>query len=621
MVRRRHVVLAAGFLSAALLVAAWYLGDRDQPLIPVAQSAPKNSPIEPAVEASATPTPAAAATSTQDPVELRARGTVVDRIADTPMLGATVARTRKGGMTVEARTDESGAFDLPCEKDSNVEIAARGYFVLRERLKCEDGLRFSLTPGVLLEGVVRTPEDAPADGAKVACIEGMQQRPDVETTADDEGLFSLVCGDGELRLNATHPSGGPAWHRVGTVGAGAHVENVVLRIVSGREIRGRVVAADGLPNAAQVLVIPDDDGGSKKPILLRANALGEFQTSIAFTPHTIAAVADDGRTVERSLPGGKDAPSTIELRLPEWETLRGRLEGNASKATVRAFRDRRSIQRNDAAEVRERYSHLLARGSYVRNATVTGHEFVFTGIEPGTYTLMATSELAAGNTTASTSSSGKIVIQMNATATLAVHVRAVDGTPVSGGIEVHYEGGGGGMQSTRLIDGEVTLRNLPTGEVRLRVRPAGRPVPPEKIVAVEAEVNELSWTLPGDFARVTGRVVDAETSKPVVGAFLTTPGTEWYGWNREAGGYSVRTDETGAFTLEISSLDGFVYVWHEAYESKVVSARDAGTIAVTPGAPSSQVRKPKEEFDRIIEEKRAAGTLYEPNRKKEEKPK
>lgn len=608
---RNRIALIAGLVSVCLLAALSYwpaTADRPQ------ASAETPRSTEPPVQQSVatvveSPTPASVV-----------RLSILSRVNRTPLFGAMVKATVAGVTAEEAKTDESGQVELRCasQEGARFEVTARGFHSANEPARCGTDSEILLSPGVLLEGVVVTAAGAPAIGASVECLEGIDMRAHFSTVADARGRFSFVCEDGDLRVRARHSSGVSARLPIGIRGGGSEVTGIELQILASRNVSGRVFDADSKRAVAKILLVRDGDDGrdAGDPVLIATDAEGSFDARVELGPHRIVAVASDGRAALVALPRGIEDVDGIELHLPLGTKLHGRLDGDATDARVIAFPDQKAkaAPLDEAAAMRRRYSLLLSGGSPRHEAVVDGHQFTFTGLDPGTYSLWATSRFADGRVMVSTTASGEVVIPMKATGTLTVRLEAAEGEVLSGGFETLAKMRGGWSKHRGFRGNEFTVDGLLPGEYELRLKPKNRPVPPPRTVEIVAGPNEILWRLDHRFERITGRVVDEGSGAPVAGAQLTTPGRSWFGWNREAGNYVVSTDETGAFTIEVASLDSAIFVWHEKYQSKVVKGRDAATISIAPGAPDDQVRLPKDEFEKVLRELREKGELYEPKR-------
>lgn len=537
------------------------------------------------------------------------KGVVLERTHQSPLRGATVTRRHGGEIAAETQTDESGAFVLGCSEGTEVlRVEARGFFPVEQPMKCRDDLRLILASGALLEGTVLTPAGVPAAQAEVSCIEGMQHRgPD--TTAGDAGRFSLTCREGDLRLVARHPSGKPTWHPVGMVSAGASREGIVIKLQEGRRIAGRVVAASGEPTAAKMIAVSDADGW-ERPTLHPTSDAGEFDLLLGNDAQTIAAVAGDGRVATNRVDAGRADVEGVEVRLPAWGTLRGRLVGDAREIRVTAHRDRRKMKRGDPASIRESFSLLLARGSYFRNAEVDGQSFVFEGVEPGTYTLRASSQFSRGEVTTQFPADGEVVIRLEATATLALRLLTKSGAPVTGSVQLKEEDGGG-ERWMGIRDGSATAPELAIGRYELVVRPNDRP-PATRMIEVQAGLNELTWTLPEGSVRVSGRVVDGSTASPIEGVDVSIAEVSLFGWDRREN-YGTKTDESGSFTIDVTTATDPLFFWHESYAPAVLPANIAD-VRLSPGKASDQVSRPKEELEPILDKLRKEGRLYEPGK-------
>lgn len=67
----------------------------------------------------------------------------------------------------------------------------------------------------------------------------------------------------------------------------------------------------------------------------------------------------------------------------------------------------------------------------------------------------------------------------------------------------------------------------------------------------------------------------------------------------------------GAFSIAVATAETHLFFHRSGYESKVVAASDAATVSLRPGKESDQVRKPKDEYDRIVKELKEKGQILE----------
>lgn len=516
---------------------------------------------------------------------IAAHGIVLDRARDLAIRGAMLRVTRDEESVAETVSDEDGKFTVPCIDGDVVEVHARGYLSHRASLRCADSLRYLLSPAVWIEGRVLEPDGSGAAEARVACTEGIQTRPEAETTADHEGLFSLTCGSGSLRLSAHHASGAPAWQEIGERAPGTTVEGIVLKLGAGRMLAGTVRRADGTAAAAEIIF--HESGHRKNPTLLATGDAGRFRARISEKEHTVAAVDEHGRTVRTVVAAGSADPEPLVLVLPDWLTMRGRLVGDATDATVYAHRDRSTMRRDEPAAVREEFGILLTRGSYFRKALVTGNRFSFEGIEPGTYSLRARSRTATGNVTASTSSGGEIVIVMNPSADLDLTIRWDDGRDAEGRVRVSGEES---QRHTPLRDGKARLTGLAVGPHEIAFVPDDGVVPQPTVVPLVAGENSFTWTVSGEALRIEGVVLDADTARPIPGVRISTPLEDWYGWSNH--GPFVLTDENGRFVVAVANVDSPIFFFHEGHVSRVLPASRASLVRLERGTAAEQVRAP-----------------------------
>lgn len=532
------------------------------------------------------------------------RGTVIDEGSRAPISGASIivregTPWEPGGVLAETVSDSSGRFELPCGEWRFLVVRAAGYEASPRRLQCLDGWFLELSSGVRVDGiVVAASGKRPIPGARVFCARWALQAID-ESVTDGDGTFSLSsCGAGELTLVASHPQTAPGTKDLGKLEPGARRTGVVVELADGRTLVGRVVDAESNPvPLADVVAL--ERGELARPAATKTDLEGRFALGVGLGPQLVAGFVRDGRAGQVNVPAGADVPEGLEIWLPSWGSIRGRLTGaDPAGGRVLAYRERfANFERAaDAADVRDGYhNRTISPGfRFARVAKVDGDRFVVENVEPARYHLRAETATAKGEGTFA-HDDPDIRIHLEETGGLAFKVTWDDGTPANGEVRVVCDSLVTGATVAKGV-GESSSQ-VPVGDCRAMFFPDSGPIPDPTSVAAAPGDNEIDWRIARATVLVEGRVVgagDAPLEGAAVSIAIENPGV-WAG--SEPGDAEYRgttTDAEGRFSLVVSSLDAPLFVYREGYVSTTVLARDAQLIRLAPGEARPVVeKKPK----------------------------
>lgn len=532
-----------------------------------------------------------------DKTSTMARGVVRDEASKAHIPGAAVVlrdrHSRAGGTVIAVTTADSlGAFELPCRQDAFIEARARGYAPRQISLVCADGAFVDLHPGVIVSGrVVQSGNRGPASGALVTCHDA-EFLPSSDTAESDaSGAFVLgSCPASTLIVGATHVSGAPARKNLGARAGGDIVSDVILELGVGRRLAGRVVDAGGSPVAdADVVVLENDEWEGAQ--LLRSQSDGSFETGISRQMHIVGAVTDDGRAARATVAFGTEDPKSVELRLPTWFTMPGRLVGDSTDATVTLRRNREGLTATEPANIRERLPYLQGGGGVWRSAPVTGDRFTFDGVEPGSYHLEATSPTAQGKVTAN-HDDPDIVIVMKPAARLLISI-SYGGKPADGTVQLEWADGAivSGTEDG-VFDSSF---GMPTGDYWVTYHPDEGPAPAVTHFVAKAGENTPSVTLSDSTVRVEGRVIDGSDA-PIAGVKVSVPAMSGMNPGTPFGyehGLFVLTETDGRFAIDVAAISDPLFFVKHGFESRLIPAAEAGVVRLSPGASEPRPPRPK----------------------------
>lgn len=518
-----------------------------------------------------------------------ARGVVREQETDSPIAGARIlildgSSNVRGEPVGEALADAQGVFEVPCRGGGPVVAAkAHGFWGVERKLTCAKENVLYLRKGVTVEGrvIARTTQDG-VPGARVRCtFNGNELRTIDETESGEEGRFVLGgCRPADaVRVVATREGMSPAWADLGARKPGESVRGVVLELEKGRLLAGRVVdaAGDPVPDAEVVLL----EGGSwERSRALTSSETGRFDAAIGNGEHVVGAFAPDGRAARTVVPAGEVDPAPVELRLPAWGTMKGRLVGPHEGASVTAVRIGEDPPKTDPT-LREYFWIHAGRGSFRRTAQVDGDRFTFLHVEPGRYSLRAHTESGQGSAEADHDDED-IVIRIQDDASIVLRATWSDGTPADGTVEFFHENGAGFFASPDTVTGKL---RIPPGPIMFRLHPPAGPISGPAQFEAGSGKNEFEWRISKDNVVVEGRVFDATSGAPVSGARVSMasahPFIEVFPWEQTEP--FVETDTDGRFRLTLASMQEHVFVSKTGYASKVVPANAVSEIRLAPG--------------------------------------
>ncbi|MGE3544061.1 MAG: sigma-70 family RNA polymerase sigma factor [Kofleriaceae bacterium] len=190
-----------------------------------------------------------------------------------------------------------------------------------------------MVKGTQLTGRVVDPTGAPIRGASVEASRANDTRGAwlTHATSGDNGAFTFpALGPGEYLVIASDHNFQPATSRVVIAATGSQ-DPIVLTLVRGAELRGRVTDGSGSPaKAAEVLLTRADDpvrsfevAGADHPKIVTADANGQFRAAGLF-PGRYTVVAQRGPSGSKvSLVDLSAEPLSLDLVLSETATIAG----------------------------------------------------------------------------------------------------------------------------------------------------------------------------------------------------------------------------------------------------------------------------------------------------------
>ena len=445
---------------------------------------------------------------------------------------AGVTVTRDDGR-FELEDVEPGTVRLTVRADGYLELARGGVEVPAGRDL--EGVELVLQPGAVVEGVVTTPDGAPAIGARVGVAsegEGGMMRSFFLGVASD--------GDGRYRLSGVEPGRRTVTAQLDGFERGVGELEVVpgenrldLRLGAGQQVSGRVTGPRGEPVAgAGVRLSPPgerwwsrhgataDDAGA---FTVEGVPDGTYEATATHPEHA------EGR-VEITVAGAPVAGLVIELAAGGAivGTLRGLEPAELARATVSAGSD--NVWRSGVVERDGRY----------RVAGISaGRWRVFAQVESSGRQARGSVELAAGQPEAT--------LDLDFTGGLVLHgVVRHEGRPVDGAmVTTRGQDVSGGARTETDYQGLYRLENLAAGTYHLEVFEMVRGLRSRRTVTLE-EDQELDVDLRS--VRIAGRVLEATSDEPVSGATLELePLDEEQPWFRVGG--RDESDDRGAFVL------------------------------------------------------------------------
>ncbi len=529
------------------------------------------------------------------------RGVVQDR-QGAPIPGATVrAFTRSASLPAEAESDEAGAFVLAGLKPGTLELSAHapGYASTRQPVVVgTEDLVIALDAGGTVTGAVVDGKGQPVSGAMVRAAADAREMdaPPMGLTSDGDGRFTLYDVRPGLYVvearAAGHPPGNVSDVRVT---AGATTDVGTLRLRSGGVLQGTVKDAAAEPIAGASVRVEADSYGPG--LQTQTDAAGAFQISglsagrvdvVAQHP-SYAPARLTGVTID---PGGRPAEAAVVM------TQGGRVEGvvrrrggqpfSAGRVVVVSRRELRGLDPRIGQPIREDGSfvleHVAPGPSWL---SVLSADAVRGGAFGGAFSSVLRRELEVvdGETSFVELQTREVLV----TGRVTRGGEPVPGLVVSltaqqaGGYTV-FSGGVGGPPSApsgpQLLtgvtreDGSYELLVLEPGRYHaMRQTPDGVASPLASGAAPFVEIPDVpTHTL--DFtvgsARVAGTVVEQDSGKPIVRAFVSFSG--------KATRASATSDAEGRFALETEPGSGKLRIMAQGFapDEREISVTEAG---------------------------------------------
>ncbi len=502
------------------------------------------------------------------------RGTVVDADTGRPIpdfeVGYVMA-SRGGGMAFRFRTTdggrgagdpvsfhaEDGAFVLDdvAAGSWDVQATAEGYQrgrvagVTVEEGATAEGVDVRLARGGTISGRVledRTGKPVLEASVRAEPASGgggmrmMMLDDDGPTVTDAEGRFQLEgLASGAYTLTATHPDWTEETERVELKD---HPASVEIRLGRGGSIGGAVLAggrgvagaAVSLSAAGQLSLGPF---GSGQSAITDEGGRFRFDRLSAGRYSLVASLRSQASApVEAVLQAGESSQE-VSLVLAEGATIRGVVTGLAERARANVM-----VSANGPEE-------------YFANARTGGDgTFEFTGAPKGPISLRASSgDLAGGSRTAT----AQVVIAEGQTEAAVEIVFEpgfrVEGQVTRGGravtdaIVLAMPDGGGGRQSSDRTDetGAFRLEGVPEGTYTLIASSMGGAGGSIRKAGVKV-TGDLTIDLEAPPARIAGRVVEAESGRPVAEALVRVE----QGGSGPFAMMASDSDSSGRFALE-----------------------------------------------------------------------
>ncbi|MFQ5750114.1 MAG: hypothetical protein ACE5H3_11765, partial [Planctomycetota bacterium] len=258
---------------------------------PAPAALPSPEPREPAAPAPA-PRPAPPAN------RVILSGRVVRDPGGLPVAGLAVRALLSGERAAELPplyTGDDGSFQLPLPAPVTLDTllvgagpeTAASKMVIGRRLRpgSRTSLRIPVNRGATVSGTVLDLEGRPVPRAQVRgwcrgiaeVDRGLGALPDRQTTADEEGRFTVSALGPDFVLSAAGPDGDlrPAGRLAGTLTRGQWVKGVELRVGAAAPLQGWVLAPDGKGLEKAAVLARDDPQGA---VLRTTGMAGIFRT-------------------------------------------------------------------------------------------------------------------------------------------------------------------------------------------------------------------------------------------------------------------------------------------------------------------------------------------------------
>jgi protocatechuate 3,4-dioxygenase beta subunit len=473
----------------------------------------------------------------------------------------------EAGGTRSSTTDPEGRFRLEgfsADRPMMMTIVADGYSALQRRVtpSPEELLLVLKTSGTIRGRVEDTATNRPitdftatytearggfAGGMRMVMAGGETQK----TFQSPDGSFELAdVPPGKWIIRASSPAYRPADVSGIELAEGETKEGIVISLKKGAVVSGRVLdprRGTGVPNAAVawsegsqegmgpgMAVLAGLDGGAETAVTTDADGRYRFD-GLPAGKITLSASHTDFLEVSRQIELENEASADLTLSLGS--SIAGTVVGKDGRTGV------------PGAQVLLREQGSSNWGDDSTRADASGN-FLFEHLKAGRYGVSARSN--AGTTSwkdvvlAESQRQDGVLLEM---ATGATVKGQVSGLPAerAGGVGIFASGSDYQDSSITGDDGAFTLRDVPSGVLRLQASTA---FPSMRSTSRNLDVPEGASEVPVEIvfegtSRLSGRVTRGE--KPISNAFVSaTPDPPTASWGRA----SDQTDEDGRYSIE-----------------------------------------------------------------------
>jgi len=504
------------------------------------------------------------------------RGEVIDEESREPIrdFGIAVSRTRAvggGGMQFnmlsagperQFQTDD-GTFALEGVDPGSITVhaTAPGYKETRlDELKVPegadlDGIRILMPRAATVSGTVLDDRGRPLPNVEVArkqATQGMMMRPRASggTTTDGDGRFMLSGLErGPMTLSFTHPEFEDAQADIDTT---QDVKNLKVTLSRGTDLAGMVIHEDDGAPVAGAAVTAVAAGASRmgQAVSAKTGPDGAFSLeALSAGRYTLRAEAKGLRpaTADDVVIAAGVQPALVELRMGGGVSLTGTITGI----------DPQDLPRFSVSSVRP------GGGFGITAAVDASGRFEMGGLSPGPTTLIARSGILGGRSLSRT-----VEIPENAS-TFETTIdfprgSVVEGTvtrggePVDGASVIFINVASRASQTVRTDQaGSYVASDVEDGQYDVTVMQFSSGTSHTTSVAVSGD-KRFDIELP--LARISGRVTDTTTGKPIDGAQIAIRKLDGEATSSRMGMLLQRgasTDATGTYALE--GLDAGTY--------------------------------------------------------------
>ncbi len=510
-------------------------------------------------------------------------------------------------------------FNLIAEHEDYAD-ATKGIFRLRPGQR-ERGVIIVMERGGTVRGIVQSSEQAPIEDARVRIGRVREEfrmggrmgnlmaatSSAIETQSDSNGAFEFRnVAAGTYVAFAEKEEYVYGYKEDIVVKSGEITDGIILTLEQGAIFSGVVKNPEDKPvdNAA----VQVRRFNFERPLFAsqRTGSDGRFKfTTLVPGTYTVEVNAEGyPRLVvsEQAVP-----EEDVELVLSKGGTLRGKVTDETTGAAVKSFAVRVYGSRGDFGMGME-----FGRGPRGASESFDTDDGVFeiTGLSEGTYTAMVSSADFIQGT--------KEGIQIRENEVTEIEVGLSPGFELNGvvlsGIDespvpnasvsmqessagVGFEGFRGrsfgrSIASTRTDAlGKFTLTNLAEGDFQIRAEADGYLETTEQI-SIPLDNDTILTLYLNSGGKITGRVVDAESGQPVMGANVAIPPASGFGRMSTRFAEGARTDSEGRFVLEpVAEGRTSLSITHNDYSSRTLEdimiysgqTHDTGDIALTKG--------------------------------------